>query len=321
MNNLKTEQAVMPMGIAMTDAIAEGYGANAKTPAQIAAFPKAVMSEFRANIFYDVAEQIGVVNIGTEEMPVYENRYELKTKYATVAAGLVDGLIEYENYVNAGNAFHVLDIYPTNPAIQKILRSCGMQLCAAHQLYIPEDEGRVVDFWQLQIFAGVDTGHFSFRVPYLGGGGSGQGGTNFAYDWGHNIPHLTATVVEGDVWRVSAQIGLLEGMSVSMAPIPNKTGHFIKVANTQEELNAAPIVNGYFPTGQYMALRGGSSIFSDLACTIRLANKWIFECATGLVWTTNENGTLVSETERSIILLLKEKYKVPDEEIQQLLKK
>jgi hypothetical protein len=100
-------------GIPMTQAITEGYGANAKTPAQIAALTPAVMSDFKANISYEIAVRIGVVNTGTVDLPVYEDRYELKKKYATVWDGLISGLVEFESYVRAGNAYNVVAVTTT----------------------------------------------------------------------------------------------------------------------------------------------------------------------------------------------------------------
>jgi hypothetical protein len=102
-------------GIPMTQAIAEGYAANAKTPAEIAALVPAKMSDFKANISYQIAVRIGVVNTGSVDVPVYEDRYELKLKYATVWDGLLSGLVEFESYVRAGNAYNVQSVTTTVP--------------------------------------------------------------------------------------------------------------------------------------------------------------------------------------------------------------
>jgi hypothetical protein len=93
--------------IPLTQAILEGYGANAVSPAQLATFPLATLSDFRANISYDTAWRIGVINIGTAEAPIYEERFELKRKYALVSEGLLKGLIEYMAHVRAKNAYNV----------------------------------------------------------------------------------------------------------------------------------------------------------------------------------------------------------------------
>jgi hypothetical protein len=91
-------------GVPMTQAITEGYGANAKSPAQLAAMTKAKITDFKAVMKYEVAVRIGVVNTGTPEAPVFEDRYEMKPVY--VWADIVSGSLEFYNAVMTGNAYN-----------------------------------------------------------------------------------------------------------------------------------------------------------------------------------------------------------------------
>lgn len=91
-------------GVPMTKAIQDGYGANAKSPADIAAMTKAKITDFKANFSYEFAVRIGVVNTGTAEVPVFEDRYEMKK--VNVYADIVTGSFEYYNAVMTGNAYN-----------------------------------------------------------------------------------------------------------------------------------------------------------------------------------------------------------------------
>lgn len=94
-------------GIPMTQAITEGYAANAKSAADIAALTPAKAEDFKMNITYQTPVRIGVVNTGTVEEPVYEDRYELKLHTVRPWGSPISDLVEFLNAVTYGNAYNV----------------------------------------------------------------------------------------------------------------------------------------------------------------------------------------------------------------------
>lgn len=81
-----------------------GYGANAKTQAQLDALPKAVMTDFRIGLSYKYARRIGENKDSDGPPAVFTDRFELITVVVQQLTVNVD-LLEFQNYVWMGNAY------------------------------------------------------------------------------------------------------------------------------------------------------------------------------------------------------------------------
>lgn len=82
-----------------------GYGANAKSQAQINALTKATLNDFKVNLTYQVPRGIGTVNTGTDDAPVWEQRYELITRVVG-AWSINQDLVDFQNAINGSGAYN-----------------------------------------------------------------------------------------------------------------------------------------------------------------------------------------------------------------------
>lgn len=90
--------------IPLTEAILYGYTVNALSPADLAAKPKMTLADFTSYFQYQIPWCIGIINLGRDDSPIYEERYELKTITVT-PDNLIQGLVEFMGYVGIGSAF------------------------------------------------------------------------------------------------------------------------------------------------------------------------------------------------------------------------
>lgn len=104
-----------------TSTYLDGYGTNAKTPAQIAALTKCTIDDFKTGLSYLVPRQIGMANISTDPdpvaNPVWEARYELVPK-TVYRATINQDLLEFESLLKQGRAVSPTAGTPSEFALQ-----------------------------------------------------------------------------------------------------------------------------------------------------------------------------------------------------------
>jgi len=88
---------------------------NLKSQAQLDALTKVSLTDFKWNLKYQHAVRVGVVNTGTDNAPVFEDRFELKDKQVSINNMEAD-LFELRSLIGKGLAFTPTTYTTTVPA-------------------------------------------------------------------------------------------------------------------------------------------------------------------------------------------------------------